>query len=120
MDGPTFVYEHASSFTRRELVQETYTRARSARCLRFTWRTQMGKALHGKEFGRGPRQAVSEMNWMFSVDQGLLKRVQRLELELKILRNTQNHSEKRSISIVVTSTSIVTEPTPSTTYSKRG
>ncbi|KAL0733900.1 hypothetical protein Bca4012_010110 [Brassica carinata] len=62
----------------------------------------------------------SEMNWMFSADQGLLKRVQRLELEFEDLRNAQNHSQKRSISIDgVTSTSIDTEPTPSTTYSKR-
>ncbi|KAG2298677.1 hypothetical protein Bca52824_035149 [Brassica carinata] len=56
---------------------------------------------------------------MFSADQGLLKKVQRLEMELEDLRNAQNHSQKRSISIDgVTSTSIDTEPTPSTTYSK--
>ncbi|KAG2323690.1 hypothetical protein Bca52824_006418 [Brassica carinata] len=47
------------------------------------------------------------MNWMFSADQGLLKKVQRLELELEDLHNAQNHSQKRSISIDgVTSTSI--------------
>ncbi|KAG2305268.1 hypothetical protein Bca52824_033919 [Brassica carinata] len=60
---------------------------------------QMGKALHGKEFRRGHRQAAIEMNWMFSADQTLLKRVQRLELELEDLRNARNHSQKRSISI---------------------
>ncbi|KAL0864784.1 hypothetical protein Bca101_043902 [Brassica carinata] len=59
------------------------------------------------------------MNWMFSADQGLLKKVQRLELELEDLRNAQNHSQKSSISIDgVTSTSIDMKPAPSTTYSK--
>ncbi|KAL0876560.1 hypothetical protein Bca101_026265 [Brassica carinata] len=61
----------------------------------------------------------SEMNWMFSADQALLKKVQRLELELEDLRNGQNHSQKSSISIDrVTSTSIDMKPAPSTTYSK--
>ncbi|KAG2311886.1 hypothetical protein Bca52824_023443 [Brassica carinata] len=59
------------------------------------------------------------MNWMFSADQGFLKRVQRLELELEDLPNAQNHSQKSSMSIDgVTSTSIDTKPAPSTTYSK--
>ncbi|KAG2306991.1 hypothetical protein Bca52824_026739 [Brassica carinata] len=59
------------------------------------------------------------MNWMFSADQALHKRVQHLKLELEDLRNAQNHSQKRSISIDgVTSTSIDMKPAPSTTYSK--
>ncbi|KAL0696289.1 hypothetical protein Bca4012_063469 [Brassica carinata] len=59
------------------------------------------------------------MNWMFSADQALLKRVQRLEPELEDLRNTQNHGQTSSISIDgVTSTSIDMKPAPSTSYSK--
>ncbi|KAL0876558.1 hypothetical protein Bca101_026263 [Brassica carinata] len=62
----------------------------------------------------------SEMNWMFSADQALSKKVKRLELELEDLRNTQNHGQTISISINgVTSTLIDMKPAPSTTYSKR-
>ncbi|KAL0886096.1 hypothetical protein Bca101_010079 [Brassica carinata] len=61
----------------------------------------------------------SQINWMFSADQALLKKVKRLELELEDLRNTQNHGQTSSTSIDgVTSTSIDMMPAPSTTYSK--
>ncbi|KAG2311929.1 hypothetical protein Bca52824_023486 [Brassica carinata] len=118
--APTSVSEHTSSFTRRELVQETYTKDEINEMFTgLLGERKWEKLSMEKSLEEATDKLRSEMNWMFNADQGLLKKVKRLELELEDLRTAQNHIQKSSISIDgAPTTSIDTEPTPSTTYSK--
>ncbi|KAG2311906.1 hypothetical protein Bca52824_023463 [Brassica carinata] len=86
--------EHASSFTRRELVQETYTKDEINKMFTGLLGERMGKALHGKEFRGGHGQASA----IFATHEPWL--------------------DKFNIDDGVTSTSIDMKPAPSTTYSK--
>ncbi|KAL0847155.1 hypothetical protein Bca101_020401 [Brassica carinata] len=112
--------EHASSFKRRELVQETYTKDEINKIFTgLLGERKWEKLSMEKSLEDATDKLRSEMKWMFSADQALLKKVKRLELELEDLRNTQNHGQTSSISIDrVTSTSTDMKPTPSNTYSK--
>ncbi|KAG2312160.1 hypothetical protein Bca52824_023717 [Brassica carinata] len=95
MDERSYIclLEHASSFKRRELVQETYTKDEINEMFTgLLGERKWEKLSMEKSLEEATDKLRSEMNWMFSADQGLLKRVQRLELELEDLRNTQNHS----------------------------
>ncbi|KAG2323328.1 hypothetical protein Bca52824_016541 [Brassica carinata] len=109
-DGPDHHYQHQEAdtttepkeaednhlnrkdpyFHRNRSIQnnwcKTYTKDEINEMFTVYLENEMGKALHGKEFRRGPQTSSDEMNWMFSADQGLLKKVQRLELELEDLR----------------------------------
>ncbi|KAG2314717.1 hypothetical protein Bca52824_017839 [Brassica carinata] len=96
MDEPYICLpEHASSFTRRELVQETYTKGEINEMFTgFLGERKWENLSIEKSFDEATDKLRSEMNWMFSADQGLLKRVQRLELELEDLRNARTIARK--------------------------
>ncbi|KAG2311907.1 hypothetical protein Bca52824_023464 [Brassica carinata] len=78
--------EHASSFTRRELCKKPTPKTRSTRCSLVYLENAKWEKLSMEKSLEEATSFAKEMNWMFSADQRLLKRVQHLELELEDLR----------------------------------
>ncbi|KAG2307958.1 hypothetical protein Bca52824_027706 [Brassica carinata] len=89
------------------MVQETYTKDEINKMFTgLLGERKWEKLSMEKSLEEDTYKLHSEMNWMFSADQALLKRVQRLELELEDLRTHVTMADKFNIDDGVTSTSI--------------
>ncbi|KAL0722604.1 hypothetical protein Bca4012_037203 [Brassica carinata] len=92
--------EHASSFTRRNLVHETYTKEEINKMFTgLLGERKWEKLSMEKSLENATDKLRSEMNWMFSADQALSKKVKCLELELEDLatpRTTARQVQYRS------------------------